>query len=183
MSIPPGPRKPGIEKTPDVKPTVETTRMLTDLYPVSAAQNYAVIGNARRPVHPEPDDAGTFSLPHPLPSTRDPFLLPVLDQVEEGLSRAMQLNADLRNSMVNTVQAEELVRAGFNLVTGLKNNPPYPAAGEITTLKDDLGETVSLLRHTYRKILIREDLPPATAREVLLVAQLFDKSAGSLGFY
>ena len=157
--------------------------MLTDFYPVFAAQNNAVIGNARRPAHFGSGDAGTFSLSGTPTCTCDPFLSPVLDQVQEGLFRAMQLNADLRQHLVNTRPAEELVSAGFSLVTGLRTISSNQATGETTSLQDDLGETISLLRHTYRKILIREDLPSATAHEVLFVAQLFDKTAGSLGFY
>jgi hypothetical protein len=110
-------------------------------------------------------------------------ITPILDQIEEELSRAMQVNADLRSVSIDAAPVEELVRTGCDLVAGIRSPAESVTPGKTRADPALLGETVSLLRHTYRRILVREYLPPATAREVLSVAQSFDKAAGSMGIY
>lgn len=106
-----------------------------------------------------------------------------LDSVEKVLSRAVQLNTNLRSHGVTITSAEELIGTGNSLVAGMRSYSCCPVPGETRPGPVRLGETVSLLRDTYRRILIREDLPSATAKEVLTVAQLFDKIAGGMGIY
>jgi len=106
-----------------------------------------------------------------------------LDTVDEVLSRAVQLNTNLRSHGVTITSAEELIGNGNSLVAGMRSYSCCQVPGETRPGPVRLGETVSLLRDTYRRILIREDLPSATAKEVLTVAQLFDKIAGGMGIY
>jgi len=157
--------------------------MLTEHYPEHAAQNIAGINLARRSSNFAPEDVRPVCRSCPSAGNCDPSMDAILDEVQDGLSRAVQLNVDLQLHRVNTGPADELVCTGICQVAGLRNYLAYQMSDESSVLPHDLGETVSLLRHTYRRILIREDLPPATAREVLSVAQYFDKTAGSMGFY
>jgi len=106
-----------------------------------------------------------------------------LDQIHEVLSRAAQLNANLRSHGITSAPAEELIGNGKSLVAGMRSYACCQEPGETRSGPARLGETVSLLRDTYRRILVREDLPPAIAKEVLTVAQLFDKTAGYMGIY
>ena len=70
--------------------------MLTDLYPVYAAQNNVVLGNARRSTHFAPGDRGPLCRPCPSAGNCNPSMAVVLDLVQDGLSRAVHLNGDLR---------------------------------------------------------------------------------------
>jgi len=106
-----------------------------------------------------------------------------LDQIHDVLCRAMLLNADLRSHGIASAPAEELIGNGISLVAGMRSYSCCQEPGETRSGPARLGETVSLLRDTYRRILVREDLPPAVAKEVLTVSQLFGKTAGYMGIY
>nr|WP_319375259.1 hypothetical protein [uncultured Methanoregula sp.] len=103
--------------------------------------------------------------------------------LQDLLLRAVRLNASLRSQGVDTTHADELVLDAARLseepgtrpsgTTGRKDNPD----------RARLGTNISQLRHDYRRILIREDLTPAIAKEVLAMAQQLDKIAGSMGYY
>jgi hypothetical protein len=102
--------------------------------------------------------------------------------LDDILIRATRLNAELRLYGVDIVNEEELVLTAGTLSEGTMN-PVQGATGPLIPGDALVGKTLSHLRHGYRRILIREDLPPGIAKEVLAVAQLLDKTAGSMGFY
>jgi len=106
-----------------------------------------------------------------------------LSVIRDSLFQAIRLNAALRSQGVDTEHVDDLVLDAARLLeepgarlsgkTGLKDNPDSAR----------LGTNISQLRHDYRRILIREDLTPAIAKEVLAMAQQLDKIAGSMGYY
>nr|WP_321351857.1 hypothetical protein [uncultured Methanoregula sp.] len=106
-----------------------------------------------------------------------------LFMLQDLLLRAVRLNASLRSQGVDTTHADELVLDAARL----SEEPGAQPSGKTMWRNDPdsalLGTNISQLRHAYRRILVREDLTPAIAKEVLTMAQQLDKIAGSLGYY
>ena len=155
--------------------------MRTDFEPAPAAREDAGIGRAQTSF--ASTDPWMARCTSRMAGSEDARWTIALDQIHGALSRAMQLNADLRSHGITITYAEELIGNGNSLVKGMRNYTCCQVPGETRSGPARLGETLSLLRDSYRKILIREDLPPSVAKEVLAVAQLFDKTAGSMGIY
>ncbi|WP_321507031.1 hypothetical protein [uncultured Methanoregula sp.] len=158
--------------------------MRNDLEQALFAQNNAGIEQAFQPVH-----FASINVSAPGRLSRRagrghnrPAAVP--DPAQDVLDRASRLNTDLRSHGINTIVVEELIFVVGSHITRMRAS----SVRQMSNQEDPqdhagLGESVSSLRDTYRRILIREDLPPSVAKEVLAVAQLFDITAGSMGIY
>ncbi|MFA4877683.1 MAG: hypothetical protein WC586_09740 [Methanoregula sp.] len=161
----------------------ESTTMRNDLEQAMSAQDGAGIEQACQSIHIASLEFVPSCRKSRYAGRHDGHPDITSDDARDVLNRAARLNLSLQLHGVDTNAVEELVLVVGHNVAGIQNSSGFPGFRLESKNQAELGECVSLLRDTYRRILIREYLPQSVAQEVLAVAQLFDKTAGNMGIY
>ncbi|MDP3563924.1 MAG: hypothetical protein Q8R70_05485, partial [Methanoregula sp.] len=104
-------------------------------------------------------------------------------EIEQGramMTRAGMVNADLQMRGLTNVSAGTYVAAGITqLAVASSQLDKGNTEGAKATLQQ-FRATVKSLRDSYRLVLVKEDLPQATAQGVLSVAQSLDITAARM---
>lgn len=98
----------------------------------------------------------------------------LLNQCGAVLIRSGMMNTDLSALGINCTSTECLVTAAHRQILAAQEHANAGDAGEARAVLGEFLGTLQSLQDAYRMILIREDLPPATAQDVLSIAQSLD---------
>jgi len=94
-----------------------------------------------------------------------------LDLSKDMLVRSDQMNTDLSTLGINCMHTRTLVETGCRQIARIYELENTCDTGSVRATLPAFNTTLKSLRDAYRIILIREDLPPATAHGVLSMAQ------------
>jgi hypothetical protein len=97
------------------------------------------------------------------------------------MTRSGMVNANLAHGGVDIHQAEGLVTQGKNQILAARNQSRNSDVDGAKASLSEFRNTLKALRDTYRGILVKEELPQATAQGVLSVAQSLDITAAQIG--
>lgn len=171
----------GHEITPAQEKLEEIITMRTELATALRTRNNAGIELAHKKIHATSIEYARMIRNLKISASPDTQVEQTIDQGIGVMTRSGMVNANLDHSGIDIIQAEELVTQGKTQVLAAQNlsrdSDPDGAKASLfkfcTTMKD--------LRDTYRRILVNEDLPQATAQGVLSVAQSLDVTAAQIG--
>jgi hypothetical protein len=171
----------GHEITPAQEKLTEIIIMRTELATALRTRNNAGIELARRKIHATSIDYARMicSLKSTAPTDRQ--LEQMIDQGIGVMTRSGMVNANLNQSGIDTTRADELVSRGKTQILAARNLSRNRDTDGARALLAEFENTLKDLRDTYRGILVKEDLPQATAQGVLSVAQSLDVTAAQAG--
>jgi hypothetical protein len=138
------------------------------------ARDDAGIEQAREAIHAASIEYATSIRNVKKSSTEQEQMTTILDQSRGVLTRSGMMNANLSALGINCTETQVLVGTGHSLITAAQTQMSAGKAGAARATIAEFRGTLQSLRDAYRGILVREDLPPATAQGVLSVAQSLD---------
>jgi hypothetical protein len=169
------------EITPAQEKFEEIVTMRTELATALRTRNNAGIELAHKKIHTTSIEYARMINNLRSSGSADYRLDQTIDQGIGVMTRSGLVNANLDHSGIDTAAAAELVRQGKNQVLRAqelsRKNDRDGARESLYGFRD----TLKSLRDTYRRILVAEDLPQATAQGVLSVAQSLDTTAAQVG--
>jgi hypothetical protein len=171
----------GHEIAPAQKKLTEIITMRTELATALRTRNNAGIELAHKKIHATSIDYARIVSNLKTAASADTKLGQTIDQGIGVMTRSGMVNANLAHSGVDLDQAEVLVTQGKKqiLVAQNQSRNSDPDGANATLL--EFRDTLRALRDTYRGILVKEDMPQATAQGVLSVAQSLDITAAQIG--
>jgi hypothetical protein len=171
----------GHEITPAQEKLEEIVTMRTELATALRTRNNAGIEQAHKKIHATSIEYARMIRNLMISASTDIQVEQAIDQGLAVMTRCGMVNANLNHSGSDIVQAEELVMRGKSQILSAQN---FSRDSDLDGAKVSLSEfrnTTKDLRDTYRRILVNEDLPQATAQGVLSVAQSLDVTAARIG--
>jgi hypothetical protein len=171
----------GHEIAPAQEKLTEIVIMRTELATALRTRNNAGIELAHKKIHATSIEYARIISNLKTTASADTRLGQTIDQGIGVMTRSGMVNANLAHSGVDLNQADVLVSQGNNQILTAqnlsRNNDGEGARASLLEFRD----TLMALRDTYRGILVKEDLPQATAQGVLSVAQSLDITAAQIG--
>jgi len=171
----------GHEIAPAQEKLKEIITMRTELATALRSRNNAGIELAHKKIHATSIEYARIISNLRNTATSDTRLAQTIDQSIGVMTRSGMVNSNLAHSGVDTSRADELVMQGKIQILAAQN---MSRENDIDGAKASLQKfrnTLKTLRDTYRAILVKEDLPQATAQGVLSVAQSLDVTASQMG--
>jgi hypothetical protein len=171
----------GHEIAPAQENLEEIIAMRTELATALRTRNNAGIELAHKKIHATSIEYARIVSGLKSAASTDTRLGQTIDQGIGVMTRSGMVNANLAHSGIDVHPAEDLVVQGKKQILMAQNQSRN---GDIDGAKASLLEfrdTLRALRDTYRVILVKEDLPQATAQGVLSVAQSLDITAAQAG--
>lgn len=174
-------REKGHEITPAQEKLEEIVTMRTELATALRTRNNAGIELAHKKIHATSIEYARLICSLKTSASPDNQFEQTIDQGIGVMTRSGMVNANLDHSGIDITQAEELVIQGKTQILAAQNlsrdSDPDGAKASLHKFRN----TSKTLRDTYRRILVKEDLPQATAQGVLSVAQSLDVTAAQIG--
>ena len=171
----------GHEITPAQEKLTEIIIMRTELATALRTRNNAGIERAHRKIHATSIDYARMICSLKSTASTDRQLEQMTDQGIGVMTRSGMVNANLNQSGIDTTRADELVSRGKTQILAARNLSRNCDTDGARALLAEFENTLRALRDTYRGILVKEDLPQATAQGVLSVAQSLDVTAAQAG--
>ncbi|MDD1684141.1 MAG: hypothetical protein LUO98_09945 [Methanoregula sp.] len=171
----------GHEITSSQEKLTEIVTMRTELATALRTRNNAGIEQAHKKIHATSIEYARMIRSLTTSASADIQFEQTIDQGIGVMTRSGMVNANLNHSGLDITRAEELVTQGKTQILAAQN---FSRARDLDGAKAPLSEfciTLKDLRDTYRRILVNEDLPQATAQGVLSVAQSLDITAARVG--
>jgi hypothetical protein len=171
----------GHEITSAQEKLTEIVTMRTELATALRTRNNAGIEQAHKKIHATSIEYARMIRSLTTSASTDIQFEQTIDQGIGVMTRSGMVNANLNHSGLDITRAGELVTQGKTQILAAQN---FSKARDIDGAKESLSEfciTLKDLRDTYRRILVNEDLPQATAQGVLSVAQSLDITAARIG--
>jgi len=171
----------GHEITPAQEKLTEIIIMRTELATALRTRNNAGIELAHKKIHATSIEYARMICNLKSMASTDTRLEQMIDQGIGVMTRSGMVNANLNHSGIDTTRAEELVLQGKTRILAAQNLSRNRDTGGARASLSEFRDTLKALRDTYRGILVKEDLPQATAQGVLSVAQSLDVTAAQAG--
>ena len=171
----------GHEITSAQEKLTEIVTMRTELATALRTRNNAGIEQAHKKIHATSIEYARMIRSLTTSASADIQFEQTIDQGIGVMTRSGMVNANLNHSGLDITRAEELVTQGKTQILAAQN---FSRTRDIDGAKASLSDiciTLKDLRDTYRRILVNEDLPQATAQGVLSVAQSLDITAARVG--
>ncbi len=170
----------GHEIAPAQENLEEIVTMRTELATALRTRNNAGIGLAHKKIHTSSLEYARIIRNFRTTASADARVEQTMDRGTGVMTRSGMVNANLKQSGIDTTRAEELVSRGKSEILLVRNLSRENDSGTRASLTE-FRDTLTALRDTYRGILVNEDLPQATAQGVLSVAQSLDVTAAQIG--
>jgi hypothetical protein len=171
----------GHEITPAQEKLEEIVTMRTELATALRTRNNAGIELAHKKIHATSIEYARMISNLRTTASTDIQFEQTIDQGIGVVTRSGMVNANLDHTGIDITHAEELVKQGKTQILAAQNlsrdSDPDGAKASLSEFRT----TLKSLRDTYRGILVKEDLPQATAQGVLSVAQSLDVTAAQIG--
>jgi hypothetical protein len=174
-------RENGHEIAPAQEKLTEIITMRTELATALRTRNNAGIELAHKKIHATSIEYARLISSVKTSETSEIRIAQTIDQSIGVMTRSGMVNVNLNHSGIDTSRAEELVMQGKIQILAAQNQSRGNDADGAKSSLREFQNTSRTLRDTYRTILVREDLPQATAQGVLSVAQSLDVTAAQIG--
>lgn len=171
----------GHEIAPAQEKLTEIVTMRTALATALRTRNNAGIELAHKRIHATSIEYAQIISNLRSTASSDTRLLQTIDQGIGVMTRSSMVNANLNHSGTDTTEAEGLVMQGKTQILAAQNQTRMNDIEGTKATLTEFRTTLKALRDTYRGILVKEDLPQATAQGVLSVAQSLDVTAAQIG--
>ncbi len=153
----------GHEITPAQEKLEEIVTMRTELATALRTRNNAGIELAHKKIHATSIEYARMIRNLKISASTDIQFEQTIDQGIGVMTRSGMVNANLDHSGIDIIQAEELVTQGKTQILAAQNlsrdSDPDGAKASLS----EFCNTMKDLRDAYRRILVNEDLPQATA--------------------
>ena len=171
----------GHEIAPAQEKLTEIVTMRTELATALRTRNDAGIELAHKKIHAPSIEYARIISELKTTASADTRLEQTIDQGIGVMTRSAMMNANLAHTGIDLNQADELVTQGKKQILAAQNLSRNSDVDGARAALAEFRDTLKALRDTYRGILVKEDLPQATAQGVLSVAQSLDTTATQIG--